>query len=849
MFGTRRQGAMALVMVVVVWVFGGVRSAAAQGQAFPPPLSTEALERGLGRYVRPSPEAMTRIHAAHDRYMNDFRTLESAELEAFAAERPPMMTGGDMGQWMRKYEQLRGRIMALDAGLLAEAAQAVSEDQRSGVERIRWVREVQVLRSGFLSEIGAAFGGGSRVDLGDLLYGSELQEQDLAKIDPLLREHQSRLLGTVRKSSGETERLIMELTDRMQKEGLWGPAMMEAQKDPEAAAKMFEKMSAIMRDTFGGIALAHGKIGEVNRRSYREMREQLSFEGRLKTSPRWLESAYPQLAGQFPQGLVQFARRAQSMPGVGADAKQAIEDILEESIRRVIASLDNAELLVEQQALAAVMAQFSREEGASRTEQFQAQQEAMRADAEARQKIVESAMGSIRAQLPAEIVEKLDEADPTQQGTINGLPTPIPVVGEAAADGEDEQEGAEDASVNAMSAFENGLPLDTFSTRITAYSVSDLKRLLGAIQATDAVVTMAESLHGDYLLQFKQSIDPARERHEQARVRIYQPTDGNSGFNAAQAAESWQALRAMVQSMQQVDGAFFDGLAAAVGEKNEPWVQLERLGRMTSTLGRVTARTWIYAPNSEQPVDVVAVLREAELEPSDRVLVMQAVLGHAPALNETSQKAFDASIEMTQQMERLQAEMFTGARTQEDQMRIAQEFQRRMQEISAASKPFTDARAAEQRVALDAAMESLSDSRRPLLQRSWTTASYPTLYRDPKALFSTIKKVESMGDLTEDQRNQVTIAATEYRDAYDLASDALMAASATPVPEANNQDAEYWLAIQTRERAIQRMKFERDETTARAASRLRQILTAEQLARFRNLTDPSKTSTKPVNPW
>jgi len=64
----------------------------------------------------------------------------------------------------------------------------------------------------------------------------------------------------------------------------------------------------------------------------------------------------------------------------------------------------------------------------------------------------------------------------------------------------------------------------------------------------------------------------------------------------------------------------------------------------------------------------------------------------------------------------------------------------------------------------------------------------------------------------------------------------------------NQQD--YWAKVQARERNIDRMKFERGETTARAASRLRQILTAEQIAQFPQLADPSKTGTnKPRSPW
>jgi len=847
MFGTQRRRAFALLVTAAVLAFGGLRHATAQSQSFPPPLSTEALERGLGRYVKPSPESRARIHAAHDRYLNDYRRLESAELEAFSSERPPMMTGGDMGQWMRKYGQLRSRIIALDAGLLAEIAQSVGDDQRLGVERVRWVREGEVLSSGFLSEIGSAFGRGSRVDLGDVLYGASLTDADLLRIDPQLREHQSRYLAMLRKVSEETESLIMELTDRMQREGLWGQALMDAQNDPEAAAKMFERMRVIMSDTFGGIAIANGRVSEVNRRSFRDIRDRVSFEGRLKVYPRWLESAYPSLASQFPQGLVRFARNAQSMPGVEPDAQQTIERLLEEAVGRVISSLDNAEQMADKAAVDAMMMQFSREEGgASRAEMWETMQRTQQEDAESRQKIVASAIEAIKAQVPPEIAAKLGDGNAPEPAEIAaGQPLSAPV-----SSAEAEAAAAESLEVEeTVSNWEIGLPLDTFSTRVRPYSVAELKRFLGAIQARDTKTTLAESLHGDYLAQFNETVEPLRQAHHDARAKMHEVTEGVGRLNMAKADESWDSLNRMVQAMMAVDATFFDGLATAVGDDHADRVKCERLGRVTATLGRATARTWGYAPNSEHPVDVIAIVRDADLSGGDRAIVLAVVAPHAERLAATSKAAFDTSLDSARKLERLQSELFTSNLAGEDGARAAQEYQRRSQQIVVGTKPVLDARAAAQREVLDAALERLSEPSRPTLQRAWNAASYPTLFRDPRSLFSTFKKAESMNDLTDAQRDQLVIALMEYRDSYELASDALLAASATPVPPMEANNAEHWLAVQTRERAIERMRFERDETTARAASKLRLILTAEQLERFRNLTDPATTNTKSKSPW
>jgi len=849
MYSTRRWNGIVLLTLAAIAALAVPRNAEAQARQFPPPMSTEALERALGRYVRPSPEAMQRIHEAHDRYLDEFRRLEDNELEPFAKERPPFMRGGDMEPWMRKYTSLRGRVNSIDGTLLNEIAQAVDESQRSSVERVRWIRETEVLRTGLLDEFAAMIGGGSRVDLSDVLHSAQLTDEQLDRVDPLLRDYQSRMLGTVRKSTDEIERTVMDLMNRMRDAGLWGQALQDAQADPEKAMEMYSKMAQFMRDFFASITAAGAPIAEMNRKSYREMRGRFTFDELVKVHPRWLSAAYPSLTHQFPSGLVTFAERAKSLPEATPETKEAIDRILEESVRRVITTLDQDETDTDATALATIQAQFGEDqEGGTARQVWEEQRVRMQEAAEERQKIVTAAMDAITAQFPPELAEKLRSPS---EGGANGQAVAVTTapqeVAAAPADGENGPEGDEETA--APNAWDAGLPVENVSTEVKAYSVGDLKRFLAAIDAEDSATTLAEALHGDYLSRYNEKVEALRTSYHDLRARSYDVRDGSAQLNSERAAEASAVLRNLLAASKDTDREFFESLAAVVGESHRDMVAVEQASRITGSAGRVVARGWFFMPNAEQPVDVVAVIRGVELTPEEWAKVAPIVAGRADALVSTSERALEANLTTAADLERLQRELFSQDMDTQARMRAGLEYQERMQKLSASVKTVNDARLAAQRDALNAVLDALPEAKRPRLQRAWHTASYPSLFKDPGALFRTFEKIERMPDLTDAQHEQVKKALAEYQQSYDLACDGLVAAAAVPLGESNIRDPEHWNRIQARERTIERMKFERSETTSRAASALRQILTPEQIAHFRQLADPSKTGATKRSPW
>jgi len=838
----------ALLLAAIV----GVR-AHAQGQAFPPPISTEALERSLGRYVKPPADSKPAIEAAHDRYLDEYRRLQDAELEGFAKEQPPMFTGGDMGAWMRRYSALRGRVIALDSTLIEAIRQAVPESQRQGVDRIRWIREAEVLRSGLLGDMSGPLGATNRARVSDIVYSLPLSEADVAAADPVLRDFEQRMLSSVRKSADETERLITDLTDRMRKEGLWGDALVQAQQDPEKAVELSRRMSAIFSDTFGNIIRISQAQGELGRKGYVQVRERLSWDGQTALVPAWLGATSPQLSHQYPKAFIDLTRRAVHAVGAETPQGQAIESIGRETMQRVIASLDAAEQLEDRLMADLMSSQFTMmEEGGmeSRQAMMEEHQRLRSQDQEARARIVQSGFEAIKAQLPPDAAERLQlpQGADTQIDWTGSFPGAAVDAATAPAE-PDELEMAE--AVVAAESPGSEVVIDALAHQLSPYSVAQLQRFMTRIGVQEDQRATLEMLHADYLARWTEEVGAKRSALDEARARMYTHEEGQMPVLDSSKAEAAAAiLRELVAATERVDDEYFGVMGAALGAPHATAVRVERLGRVTATLGRVQHRDWSYRPNAEQAIDVVAVLRAAALPAADQAMVEELLAAHADAIAEASRLAFQRSVEAQLGVEKLQSQIWKPDLTAEERTRAAVDWQRRLNEISAPAKAASDARRAACTAVFDAAQERLPEASKSALQRAWSQASYPSIFNDPSAHFETIKRVQQLHDLTPDQAQRVTAALEEYRMAYDLACDALLAASLMPMPEMKDgMNQEYWMAVQERERAIGRMRFERDETSARAGSRLRQILTPEQLAQFRTLEDPAKTRQQSAPRW
>lgn len=835
------MGVMAIAALVVT------ERAAAQGQNFSPPISTESLDRALGRYTKPTPESRAAIQAAHDQYLDAYRRLQDAELEAFAKERPPMLTGGDMGAWMRRFTSLRGRIIGLDTTLFESIRQALPEDQRNGVDRIRWVREAEVLRSGFLGDMSGGFGGPTRVRLSDLVYSAGLSDADMAAVGPMLRDFEQRHLAVVRKSVDESERLFTEFGDKLKKEGLWGPVFEEAQKDPERAMELWKRMSGLIKETFTAVLEESAKVGESTRKGYAQVRDSLSRDGRFKLMPEWLSGAYPQVAGHFPRNFRVSVDRAMKLAGEGTPEAQSIERIFNETMDRVSPAIDAACKAEDAFQAEMVLSQFSMmDEGAAETRQsmFTRQQEERQKLTEQIDRVVASGEEAIRMQLPPEMAEKLRAPEQTPG---NATAAGVPALKVEQSEGE-----VHDVSDDAMIAESPPVTVEMVANQLKPYSVASLQKFLSSIDAKDDQRLMIEALHGDYLAKHTESVAPKRAAYDESRMSLYTPQeDGSARLDPAKAERSAAMLRDLAATTRSLDEEFFTTMAATLGAPHADAVRVERLGRVTGSIGSVSQQMWVFSPNAEQAADLVAAVRDSTLSDSERATAVAALASHADAIETAAVRALDTMIETQMKMERLQTELFRASASPEEQTKAAMEWQRRSAEINAQSKTAADARRAANLAALEAVTQSLSEESKAAIQRNWSHASYPTVFKDPNSLFEVFKKVERLTDLTEPQTAQIRASLEEYRSAYDLACDAMLAASLKTIPESKDgqMGTDYWMAIQERERSISRMRFERDETSARAASKLRQILTEEQVAQFPVLADPSKTKAKSDRRW
>lgn len=830
-----------VALLALLLPLAALRSAAAQfGEGlFAPPISTEALERYLGRYVQPPESAHAAIEQAHERYLEAYRKLRDADLEPFEREKPPPMTGGSMAPWMKKMEQLRGKVISLDTSFFDAVRLAVPAEKQAGVERMRAVREVDVLGSG----IGRQFtmgmmGGPGRVRVSELVFTSGLTAEDLAKADVVLREHEPRMLSASRKADDQSSKLFLELTEEMQKIGLWGSNLENAERDPAKMAEMAQQMQTLIQRTMTGMREAQAPIGELNRRSFRQVRDTLSPDGVVTVQRKWVQEGFPGMSGEWPREVETLVKRASKLDGFTAEQKQTLERLTQDFWRRYCGAIDSAETIEEQLGYAR-MSQMMSGQDPGQASGIQALEESRDKARDERRAMVESSMQAMMAVLTPEQAQAFNGA---KQAGPDGGGVPDP---ELMAQAE-EEEGETVVAPMPGSPVEGGmLPLQQWGSS-GQISVGDVARICTALGLPEAERGTVESLHADYLKQWEEQVAPRAMEYAESDAKVWTQADGGiATIDSAMLDQAAARGRTLLTSAKTADGSFFDGIAAIATPDKADVLAWERLRRVSGLLGRQRSdRGGWFTQFGEQPVDVPSVLDAADLTDEQRAAARRAVLPMVTEMEAALIQAMEATLDANRDIMKLQGELQAAQRgTQEEQVAASQGYMKKMAAIQKRLRSGTAARTETQHKAMDAALAAMPAETRSRVRRLFSEQSFPEVFQDPRSLFAVVEKVAAMNDLTPAQKTQVAEVLAEYRQGYDLACDAMLAAAMTPFPEGDDEmNREYWLALQQRQRSIEQMRFERDETTARAAAKLRRVLNAEQLGRFPQLKAPAEKS-------
>ena len=133
------------------------------------------------------------------------------------------------------------------------------------------------------------------------------------------------------------------------------------------------------------------------------------------------------------------------------------------------------------------------------------------------------------------------------------------------------------------------------------------------------------------------------------------------------------------------------------------------------------------------------------------------------------------------------------------------------------------------------------------LQRGLREAAYPRVYNDPIAMTRVLSNALKLDDLSETQREQVIEILSEYRPAYDALCERAVVALGRSAKAMNMTTQGEREDIMEVVAELEKVSFERNELSLRAANRLRAALREDQIARAGGIPNPDQ-ATK-LNPW
>jgi hypothetical protein len=318
----------ALCVALALAVLATPASAQRSTQMVGGPLTTKRFERLLRAYVQPTTAEATALDRLHEAYLERFRAELDPELENLGKS----MAGGmptlqEFRKFMRELERLQARIGDADAALFASCAELIAEERRAGLSRVRDARERQRALGGLTGMSSMIFGGGgSFVDLADLATRDRVLgavPADMrARFDAFLAAQEARLLVQARsydKASTKALEGYFEATVAMQgggSAGADGGADADGDGQTEDASGDAAAAAATARD-------------EMQRRMQREMERQMELMRNAGAEPRKVvaanfaanRTALTELTGVLPQSVldelrVEVANRAVGVMGL-----------------------------------------------------------------------------------------------------------------------------------------------------------------------------------------------------------------------------------------------------------------------------------------------------------------------------------------------------------------------------------------------------------------------------------------------------------------------------------------------------------------------------------------------------
>ncbi len=816
-----------------------VSGALAQGTSgsLPDPISSRDLA-GYAERLALSPQQLQALEPFFDEYREAFRVLRENEIEDYLGGLTGMWTRGFRGldrqaveESLEKSERVESRIRLVDEHFFNQLSTLLDDEQAAQLPRVLQARDRQRRRTGAAGMIGGA-NRAARVDLSSLYDDLELDAQARQETEPFIVIYEGRLTSLTKEFSEASSRMFLEVLDSLEEQNV----VFGELPDEQGRGRMREAMSTAWAAARKKPLEKAAAISDLNLQTLRQVMALLPDEQARLLRNRYLRLAYPEIPATTGSAERSFraARRLEGMPPALAGdietAAVAFRQQRDTVIDEMVSFLD-----------------ASRRESSPfglRGDARREHEEKLDAYRERLTALDAATVDALLALLGEELAERvrIAAAAPDEAEEPAGLGRP---------------DGAQ-AAVQAAAGPDPYLAPPISSRDVRGY----VKRL--GLDDNDRFIL--ESLHEDYLESWRTQSAARVGALSAAKARMPQPGEEQAARATAEQIDELYALRAAaMQSLLQLDGAFFDDLEALIAKPMQQAtarrlrLERERLvynrgldSRIDALVfgeqgGRNRWRGPAELVSRESDIDVAALLDglDPEAAASDKVRAVLADYESAAAAG--FRRQFDAVASLRREAEKLTAAEplgQPGERDGRERWRARMEaYQKLMESQGAATAEARKVMVDLNRATLASLTAALAAQTAEALQDAYNTAAFPEIYDDPKAADRFLAAAMELPDLTTDQRSGVDAIRAEYRPASReiLSRMAEIAASSAQAPRGGFDPRRFGAQEEERNK-LSRLRFERDEVNAKAMRQLRGLLTEQQRARIRL---PDETASAP----
>ncbi|MCP3904502.1 MAG: hypothetical protein GY715_12815 [Planctomycetes bacterium] len=835
---TPRHRFALLAGLLTVLLLLPVAPAAGQGTdgAFADPVSTHELMKYADR-MELSGQQRAALESIHDRYKDDFRALRDGEIARFLKETRSMQSAGMMPE--RKalqemfdgMEKLQTKIRSLDDRLFDQLQPMLTDDQSSMLPRVRLQRE----RHRYEGQQMMWFMGRPPTDISTILPDLDLEGEVFEVVDATMSSYERRLTSEVRKLSKSSQRMFLDVFDRLEALGYSDMTNEEMMENPERMQEMMKAMEGIWQDVTAKAQGIAAGITTLNDNTYSSIAAVLPTDDRRAFRNEYYTKSYPELAGIMMSIKQPWIERVLSIKDLTDEERQGLEGVLDEHHRKLDRMIDEGVKLVREHR--ENRSPFTMAEG---WQEFS--EEIQKINLEASQLLALS-MANVRDIVGAERFARL------QQSTIEEAKAAVAAAGGMPVEAVD----ADAAEIAEQEAMVPEYTDHLVPKRITRTDLRWYARRLGLDEGGRAVL---DELYLGYLEKMKDLKALERTRNAAQTMWKYDAETGVSTPPEASDIERvYQLRREAFEAIAALDDAFFADVALAVAtEEQAPIIERLRGDRARSRYS-VDQQPWGWGNQSaEGNVDLVRFLSRQKLSDDELAAVDGALRNYEAAAAQAFADRFEAAIAMQKTQELMSAEM---TRAQAENETSAMEYGMRYQ---ATIQPLTKRLSETKTVVIELNQKTLAEVLEVLsanadgasntgrsIRLEYNRLAFPQIYKDPVSVERHLATSLTFEDLTAEQRQLLNELAAAYRPEYETFCREMVEISGGPSFDPFSMESADWSEYQARESKMQKLRFDRNELNYRAIGRLREVLTEPQVTRIGGL--PEMKEERSVTYW